>query len=124
VEAFLSQAGFPHGTLHLRPFSVRHTLIESIYADDGAHKRRSLERLLADFPRRQFILVGDDTERDPEIYGDIARANPGRIKKIFIRDVVGAGGALPRFKTAFAGLPEGLWKVFTEPHSLEGGIRP
>ncbi|POS83544.1 hypothetical protein EPUL_003276 [Erysiphe pulchra] len=44
--------------------------------------------LLPDFPERSFILVGDSSEADLEVYCDIALANPGRIMMVLIRDTI------------------------------------
>ena len=33
------------------------------------------------------MLLGDSGEKDPEIYADIVRANPGRILAVYIREV-------------------------------------
>jgi phosphatidate phosphatase APP1 len=33
------------------------------------------------------VLVGDSGEHDPAIYRSIARAHPGRVRAIYIRDV-------------------------------------
>ncbi|MET0634895.1 MAG: phosphatase domain-containing protein [Chitinophagaceae bacterium] len=44
-------------------------------------------RILECFPSQQFILFGDNTQRDPVIYQEIARKLPHRILAIYIRDV-------------------------------------
>jgi phosphatidate phosphatase APP1 len=33
------------------------------------------------------VLVGDTTQADPEIYAEVARAYPGRVPAVYIRDV-------------------------------------
>ena len=33
------------------------------------------------------MLIGDSGEKDPEIYADIFRANPGRVLAVYIREV-------------------------------------
>ena len=35
-----------------------------------------------------FVLIGDSGQHDPEIYRSIAREFPGRIRAIYVRDVV------------------------------------
>ena len=110
LEEFLTRDGFPVGTLQLRTLRWRKELFGG-YSPD-AHKRTEIGRLLALFPEREFVLVGDSGERDPEIYGTLARENPGRIRAIYIRDVTGEPAMAGRYKEAFKGLPAGLWKVF------------
>ena len=34
-----------------------------------------------------FVLLGDSGEKDPEVYADIVRTNPGRILAVYIREV-------------------------------------
>lgn len=40
-------------------------------------------------PRRQFILVGDSGEQDPEVYRAIQKLFPKQVLAIYIRDVLG-----------------------------------
>jgi phosphatidate phosphatase APP1 len=70
------------------------------------------------FPKRRFILVGDSGEKDPEIYGALARSQPGRIVGIFIRDVTGDAAA--RYEAAFRGVPRETWAVFKDPAEVQG----
>jgi phosphatidate phosphatase APP1 len=109
LAAFVRREGFPDGSFHLRET----TSWTAIFAtdDSGTHKMHVLSRLLAESPQRQFILVGDSGERDPEIYADIARAHPERILAIHIRDVTSEGRDAPRYQKTFAGIPAGLWRL-------------
>jgi phosphatidate phosphatase APP1 len=45
-------------------------------------------RILEAFPQQQFILFGDNTQRDPWIYASIAKKCPGKIFAIYIRNVI------------------------------------
>lgn len=44
-------------------------------------------RVMEAFPNQQFILLGDNSQHDPEIYHSIAAHFPGRIVAIYIRIV-------------------------------------
>ncbi len=118
---FLTRDGFPAGTLQLRTLRWRKELFGG-YSPD-AHKRTEIGRLLAMFPAREFVLVGDSGERDPEIYGTLAREHPGRIRAIYIRDVTGEPATAGRYTEAFKGLPAERWKVFKEPGDLPSEFR-
>ena len=118
---FLTRDGFPAGTLQLRTLRWRKELFGG-YSPD-LHKRTEIGRLLAMFPEREFVLVGDSGERDPEIYGTLAREHPGRIRAIYIRDVTGEPATAERYKEAFKGLPAERWKVFKEPGELPSEFR-
>ncbi|RYG29650.1 MAG: DUF2183 domain-containing protein [Chitinophagaceae bacterium] len=52
------------------------------------HKGKLLRvmRILDTFPNQQFILLGDNTQEDPEIYVQIADKYPERIQAIYIRN--------------------------------------
>jgi phosphatidate phosphatase APP1 len=52
-----------------------------------AGKQVRIERLLNVFPKQQFILIGDNSQKDPDIYTSIARKYPQRIFAIYIRNV-------------------------------------
>lgn len=110
LEDFLRSDAFPAGSLHLRESTSWRTLIPGS-GDSRAHKRGVIERLLTDFPRRRFLLVGDSGEADPEIYAQVAREHPLRVVAIVIRDVQAEGRGAARFASNFAGLPEALWHL-------------
>jgi phosphatidate phosphatase APP1 len=52
-----------------------------------AGKQVRIERLLNVFPKQQFILVGDNSQKDPAIYTAITKKFPQRIFAIYIRNV-------------------------------------
>jgi phosphatidate phosphatase APP1 len=84
IATFFRLAGLPPGSLHLKQYSG---MLQGIFEPVAERKKGTLEKILRDFPRRRFILVGDSGEADLEVYTDLAVANPGRILAIFIRDV-------------------------------------
>ena len=54
---------------------------------DHNHKLHKIEQMLQFYPDKQFILIGDDTQRDPFIYNEIANKYPNRIAFVQIRQV-------------------------------------
>lgn len=84
IATFFGMAGLPPGSLHLKQYSG---MLQGIFEPVAERKKGTLEKILRDFPRRRFILVGDSGEADLEVYTDLALAHPGRILAIFIRDV-------------------------------------
>ncbi|CAK7568441.1 MAG: hypothetical protein SEPTF4163_006431 [Sporothrix epigloea] len=84
LTTFFKQAGLPRGPLHLKQYSG---MLQGIFEPVAERKRGTLEKILRDFPRRQFLLVGDSGEADLEVYTDLVLAHPGRVLAIFIRDV-------------------------------------
>jgi phosphatidate phosphatase APP1 len=55
------------------------------------HKLDQIARLLATYPEKQFVLLGDSGQKDPEIYQQVVADQPGRVRAVYIRDVTGAG---------------------------------
>ena len=51
------------------------------------HKRTAIRRLFEAYPGMQFVLIGDSGQRDPLTYEEMARAFPGHVKLIVIRQV-------------------------------------
>ncbi|KAL8941774.1 MAG: hypothetical protein Q9216_002059, partial [Gyalolechia sp. 2 TL-2023] len=84
LSSFLSGAGLPKGSFHLKHYSG---MLQGIFEPVAERKKGTLERIMSDFPQRRFILVGDSGEADLELYTDIVEANPGRVLGVFIRDV-------------------------------------
>ena len=114
IVEFIATAGFPRGSVHLRETtSLPRVLFGG--ADSQRHKRRAIDRLLADFPQRRFVLVGDSGEHDPEIYAELARRHPGQIVAIGIRNVSAEPRNAPRYERTFAGLDPSRWDVFDDP---------
>ena len=54
------------------------------------HKVGAIEQILDLTGELPLVLVGDSGQRDPEVYADIARRYPKRIRSVYIRDVTGA----------------------------------
>ena len=81
IEDFLRLQGVPAGPLFLRDWSP------TALRERGRHKLGVIRTLLETYPELPFVLIGDSGEKDPEIYRQIVREHPGRIRAIFIRDV-------------------------------------
>lgn len=78
LEAFLVHRGFPFGPVLLRD------LLGSAEGREEKHGR--IREVLELHPGLPFVLIGDSGERDPEIYADIVRENPGRVLAVYIRE--------------------------------------
>ncbi len=110
-EEFMEEHGFPLGSFHLRKLRVKSVRSPLAFVRSSKeHKVSAITQLFEEFPRRQFVLVGDSGERDPEVYGDVARQFPERTKDIIIRRVEGAKNDLERFERAFEGV-KAKWRI-------------
>ncbi len=110
IGEFLDRHRFPAGSMHLRPFSI---LNGSNIPPAAPYKTLVIARILADFPKRKFIFVGDSGEDDPEMYGELARGHMKQVERILIRVVDhGREASDERFEQAFQGLPRSVWLTF------------
>ena len=114
LRQFMDAAGFPPGSFHLQDFRVKDLTFFNMFKSSTETKPPVINGLLAAYPERSFILIGDSGEHDPEIYGEIARAHPGRIRHIYIRKVTPEGPDAARYKTVFADLPASTWTLFED----------
>jgi hypothetical protein len=118
LAEFTAEEGFPPGTFHMKMFRARDRSLFNLFADPDATKRLAILPLIAAFPQRRFVLVGDSGQRDPEIYGQLFREYPAQITRIFIRDVTGQKPDDPRYQAAFRDVPADRWIVFSDPAAL------
>jgi phosphatidate phosphatase APP1 len=124
LHRFMSHAGFPLAAVNLKRFRLRDSSVFDLLADPRETKPAAIEPILKRYPDHLFRLVGDSGERDPEVYGAIARAHPDQITGIYIRNVTGEAPDGERFRKAFADVPEGQWHVFTHPAELTAQLPP
>jgi phosphatidate phosphatase APP1 len=84
IDAFLTHNEFPKGALITKQINgdERDPLI-----DQQTYKISKIEKLFAALPWVRFTLIGDDGERDPEIYSAIQKKYPDRVSAIYIRKV-------------------------------------
>jgi phosphatidate phosphatase APP1 len=108
LTEFFKVNDIPPGPLFLRDFSP-HVLFQS----ERMHARSKLlhiERIIDTYPSLPFILIGDSGERDPEIYAEIVKRHPGRIRAIYIRCIDRRPGRM----TDLAALTRSLSRTTTQ----------
>jgi phosphatidate phosphatase APP1 len=119
LAEFTRANGFPTGTFHLKYFRVKDGTFLQLFASPDKFKPGVIKPMLERFPKRRFVLVGDSGEKDPEIYGALARQYPTQVVRVLIRDVTGQPAASSRYQKAFANLPQELWQLFQEPREIK-----
>ena len=119
LDQFARKSGFPPATYHLKRFRLKDSSFLELFADPRTTKPPLIESLLAAYPQRRFVLVGDSGEYDPEVYGLIAGKFPAQVAKVYIRDVTNEPATSERYRQAFAQVPAGVWQIFTDPSVLE-----
>jgi hypothetical protein len=88
IRLFLEHQNLPIGPVFLKSFKKWENLFKRKKKRTREfHKREKIAHLFEVFPDMEFILIGDDSRQDPEIYSFFARKYPGRIHDIYIRNV-------------------------------------
>ena len=96
IVQFLERQEIPLGPVLLRDWDIVPERATKSF------KVREIEQIFQTYPSLPFILVGDTTQKDPEIYREIIRAFPGRVLAVYIRNV----GATADRSTAVTKLAE------------------
>ena len=119
TEEFIQKNQFPGGSFHMRhlDWSVS-SLFHFLHSASTMNHKLSYLRFFLGNTIRDYVLVGDSGEKDPEIYGTITREYPNRIRAIFIRAIKGEAFDDQRFFTAFDGIPREKWQVFNDPKQV------
>lgn len=87
LAEFMELNAIPHGPMFLKDWGIdRDTLL---MASHDAHKLAAIREILRFYPGFRFLLIGDNGERDVEIYAAAVAEFRARIAAVFIRDVSG-----------------------------------
>ena len=85
IADFMDLQRIPRGPIHLRDWDVDLDALTSHRLK--RHKELIIREILELYPSLPFILIGDDSQKDPEIYRSIIDQFPGRILAVYIRRV-------------------------------------
>ncbi|WIM67832.1 DUF2183 domain-containing protein [Corynebacterium breve] len=84
LVSFIEKHDLPCGPLLLTDWGPTPT---GLFRSGKEHKKVQLRNLIIEFPEIDWILVGDDGQHDPMIYGDVIFEHPDRIKEVAIRQL-------------------------------------
>ena len=85
ITEFMDLRKVPRGPVLLRDWDIGLGALSSTRHFD--HKGASIRTIMQLYPHLPFILLGDTSQHDPEIYRQIVHEFPGRVRAIYIRDV-------------------------------------
>ncbi|GAB3714175.1 App1 family protein [Spirosoma flavus] len=126
ILEFSRKNGLPEGVYLLSPLKQ---LSEVLKTGQGRHmtKFARIVRILEAYPDQRFILLGDDTQEDPNIYAALVRHFPERIVAVYIRQVHGKNEPKTREtlrEVEAAGVPVCYFahSADARKHSLELGL--
>ena len=86
IKEFCRFHRLPEGVFILNELKQWHQFIKT---GQGKHstKEGRISHIINAFPHRKYVLLGDETQKDPEIYAAIAQQYPQNILCIYIRQV-------------------------------------
>ncbi|MEI2776599.1 MAG: phosphatase domain-containing protein [Tetrasphaera sp.] len=82
LTRFLTDKGYPLGPLLMTDWGPTNT---GWFRSGQDHKRACLHRLARELPQIEWVLIGDDGQHDPSIYGEFAEQRPETVRAIAIR---------------------------------------
>jgi phosphatidate phosphatase APP1 len=85
IAEFMDLQKVPKGPIILRDWDIGWSAVSS--SRHFGHKGAAIRSIMQLYPGLRFILIGDTSQHDPEIYSQIVREFPNRIAAIYIRDV-------------------------------------
>ena len=85
ITEFMDLQKIPRGPLLLRDWDIGLGALSS--SRHFEHKGVAIREIMRFYPHLEFILIGDSSQHDPEIYHQIVSEFPKRVKAIYIRDV-------------------------------------
>ncbi len=83
LSTFIHSHQLPKGALFLTPYLSFKELINRKKGKD--FKINNIQFILKNSPEKKFILFGDDTQKDMEVFRIIANLYPNNIARIYIR---------------------------------------
>ena len=83
---FFKHNKLPEGAFLLSGIKKWHQLLKT---GKTKHEGKLIRvvRILEAFPQQRFVLMGDNSQRDPDIYAAIANKYPDRIEAVYIRNI-------------------------------------
>ena len=85
ITEFMDLRKIPRGPVLLRDWDISFGSLSSTRHFD--HKGVAIRNIMHLYPHLPFILLGDTSQHDPEIYRQIVHEFPDRVRAIYIRDV-------------------------------------
>ena len=121
LERFMAEHDLPPGPLFLTDWGPTSS---GWFRSGAAHKRATLRQLRAEHPHTKWFLVGDDGQRDPEIYAEFAAAHPTAVAAVAIRHLTPtqqllAQGVVPSHPEAPSGVDLGSVPWITGADGIE-----
>lgn len=117
--AFAKANDFPWASFYLKSVRFKDSSVLNLFKEGLVTKPVQISALLERFPEREFILVGDSGEQDPEAYTLMMTRYPERIKAIYIRNITDETLDNERFSPLITQLPQSSLFLFKDPQEID-----
>ncbi len=91
LNNFRQSNSFPAGSFNMKEFRINPLSSEfwEAIAKEATidQKKTAIKEIIESYPHRQFILIGDSGEKDPEIYAWAVHAYNPQISEVLIRNI-------------------------------------
>lgn len=118
LARFCRREQFPPASFHLKKWRLKEPGTLDLFHASADLKIDAIDRIVGDFPSRKFILIGDSTQKDPEIYGELLRRHQQQTLAALIRNVPNAEMEPVRQIEAFADVDDRRWQLFEDVQSI------
>jgi len=110
---------FPPGSMHLKSFRLElfepwgvDVTVFNLIRNPFKYKTSTISQIFRHFPGRKFVLIGDSSEKDPQIYANIAKLFPSQVACIMIRNVTNHPISEKKARDIFQGLAPGTFTTY------------
>lgn len=117
LDQFLTEAGFPLGSVHLR--YMKPLGFGLLFGREKHSKIEIIEEILKKYPERRFVLVGDSTQKDAEVYAGIVKKYPEQVEHVYIRYVFKGVNTEEGLKEILTEIPPEKRTIFPENKAKE-----
>ena len=84
LNRFFSRHLYPRGPLLLTDWGPT---IDGWFRSGAEHKQRNLQRLVEEFPKVRWLLIGDDGQHDEQRYTELVLQHPAHVAGVAIRQL-------------------------------------
>jgi phosphatidate phosphatase APP1 len=85
IDSFARLHQLPKAVIKLK--DIKAGISDFLFTGRGSHNHKfhKIKDIISFYPHLQYVLLGDDSQRDPYIYEEISKIFPRNIKAIYIR---------------------------------------
>ena len=87
IDAFARLHKFPKAVIKLK--KIKTSISDFLFTGRGSHdhKFEKIKDIIMFYPNLEYVLLGDDSQRDPYLYERVVKIFPKNIRAIYIRQV-------------------------------------